>query len=205
MWLQTLYDVATQSDPTPPVKLLVMYDASGNHDVEYFRKLRRLVQVNYAKSTRIHAYIAQSKDDDKRRCPSKFRRKVKRAIGRRLEELHFFCYKADSRFEKCTGKFDVYYLDSTTLTQIHRDIVRIKAAYPGTMLLLRRMSDIRNVFDISNRNAPESRLEKLVTSLLIHDHVKSIPLDNFNQEDTTQHRMSKDDKCSVIIFNNQLH
>jgi hypothetical protein len=113
----------TQSESAPPVRLLVLYDASVDHDDAYFRNLRRLVRVNYAKSTRVHAYIAQSTDNNPR-CPSKFRRKVLCAIGSRL---------------------------------------------------------------------------------LINYHLKSMPHDNFNQEGATQRSISKDDECSVIIFDNLLH
>ena len=204
MWLQMLLDATTQSESAPPVRLLILYDASGNHDDAYFRNLRRLVRANYAKSTRIHAYIAQS-TDNKPGCPSKFRRKVLRAMGRRLEESRFFRYTPDRRFEKCTGKFDAYYLDSTTLAKVNRDVARISEDYPGTMLRLRRMSDLRHVFDIANNNAPESRLETLFKTLLINYHLQSMPHDNFNQEDATQRSMSKDDKCSVIIFKSLLH
>jgi len=199
-----LLDATTQSESAPPVRLLVLYDASGNHDDAYFRNLRRLIRVNYAKSTRIHAYIAQS-TDNKPRCPSKFRRKVLRAIGCRLEESRFFRYTPDSRFEKCTGQFDAYYLDSTTRAKVNRDVERVSNDYPGTMLMLRRMSDLRHVLDIANNNAPESRLETLFKTLLINYHLKSMPHDVFNKEDETQRSISKDDKCSVIMFNNLLH
>ena len=196
-------DATTQS--YPPVRLLVLYDASGNHDEAYFRNLRRLVRVNYAKSTSIHAHIAQS-TDNKPRCPSKFRCKVLRAIGSRLEESRFFRYTPDRRFEKCTGQFDAYYLDSTTLAKVNRDVARVSDDYPGTMLMLRRMSDLRHVLDIANNNAPRvasrrssRRFSSTTTSSRCQSH------DKFNQEDATQRRISKDDKCSVIIFNNLLH
>ncbi len=70
--------------------------------------------------------------------------------------------------------------------------------------MLRRMSDLWHVLDIANNNAPESRLETLFKKLLINYHLKSMPHDAFNHEDATQRSISKDDKCSVIIFNNLL-
>lgn len=209
MWtqlIQTAIDVVTRPDgvSTHPIRLLVMYDASGNHDGEYFMKLRRLVKGNYEKSTRIRVYIAQSKPNTPR-CPSKFIRKIRRAIGSRLEYSRYFCYHPDNRFGKCTGKFDAYYLDSVSIERVNQDIGRISTTYPGTMSMLRRISDIHNVYSITNHSEPENGLTKLVTSLLVNDHIKSMPQDHFNREDTTQRSMSKDDKCSVIIFANQLH
>jgi hypothetical protein len=180
--------------------LLVLYDASGNHDDAYFRNLRRLVRVNYAKSTRIHAHIAQS-TDNKPRCPSKFRCKVLRAIGSRLEESRFFRYTPDRRFEKCTGQFDAYYLDSTTLAKVNRDVARVSDDYPGTMLMLRRMSDLRHVLDIANNNAPESRLETLFKTLLINYHLKSMSVTRQFQpgrRDATTHFQRRQVQCHYI-------
>lgn len=194
--------------PSPKtVDLLVLYDASGNHDAAYFRTLGRLVRSKYDKSVRIRAHIAQDRKD-KPRCPARFARRVRRAIGSRLETVSAFRYHSEQRLEKCTrhctGSFDAYYLDSTTLAELNANIARIAGAYPGTMAMLRRMGDVTNVFTIARRNEPDSPLTRLLTAHWVNEHLKSIPPEFLHAEDATQPIMSDADKCSVIMFSNRL-
>lgn len=215
MWSQLLGIVQTILNQTLPpeasspvtVDLLVLYDASGNHDAVYFRTLGRLVRSKYDKSVRIRAHIAQDRKD-KPRCPARFARRIRRAIGSRLETVRVFRYHSEQRLAKCTrhctGQFDAYYLDSTTLAELNANIARIAGAYPGTMAMLRRMGDVTNVFTIAKRNEPDSPLTRLLTAHWVNEHLKSMPHNLLDAEDSTHPIMSDADKCSVIVFSNRL-
>jgi hypothetical protein len=202
--VESIANVATRANRMSTViNLLVVYDASGNHDDAYFRNLGRLIRVKYDKATRVRIHVAQS-EQTAHRCPSRFIRRVSRAIGSRLDDVRFFRYNCDNRLEMCTGQYDVYYLDSTSLAKVRQDVGRISQTNTGTMAMLRRMRDLSDVFSITAHNEPDNQLTRLIKLYLINEHTKSMPQVAFEKEDGAHVGLSNDDKCTLIMLTHQL-